>query len=201
MSSIETTLLLLLCNVSRIIGIPLSKTHSGSFDSVNTTTSFGTERNSFHHSNSMDSLIHKKTKSSRAQPKGKASIPRRKENGKTYDSLMESASAVTTFSACDRNKELSRSYPEVATQLESTQSVTEVHKRKIPINYDETSRKCVGDESHSRHSRGNGSPELQKNGKISNNFLVDIEPETISGLTDHVHGEHSLHAVSVSSYM
>lgn len=88
----------------------MSLTRSGSFDSVNTAASTGTEHPFIYRSNSMDSLILKKTHSSHAH--SKSSPPKRREEGKTYVALVESASVQTSFSACDRKSEFSHSYPE-----------------------------------------------------------------------------------------
>lgn len=99
-------------------GGSMSQARSESFDSVNTTTSAGTERPLIQkRSNSMDSLILKKSHSSN-EPHSKSNRLKGRENGKTYRPLVGSDSVTT--SVCDRNMGFSHSYPEATPPSTST---------------------------------------------------------------------------------
>ncbi len=86
----------------------MPQARSESFDSITTATSTGTERPLIPHSNSMDSLILKKKSQS------KSSQPKRKENGRRYNHLVESSSVKTLFSTCDKGDEFSHTFLDVA---------------------------------------------------------------------------------------
>ena len=160
----------------------MSQTHSGSFNSVNTTTSFGLEGHSVYRSNSLDSITHKLSNGTQTPPKTRDSAHRRKESGKTYDALEETSSVATSYSACDGLTETCRTHSNDAAC-------------NIPAKCGEASSELLESDSQSRHDTVIGNLRLQSDKKPSKNFPVKVDPEMI-GFPDSVNADDTPHAVS-----
>ena len=84
---------------------------SSSLNSISTAVSFGSEGHFLAHSNSMDNLLHKKqSKSNTVKSKCNPPSKKKKENGKVYDTLLDSASVVTAFSNYVTEKSCGRDF-------------------------------------------------------------------------------------------
>ncbi len=100
---------------SLIAGCVSFHTRSASFDSILTSTSYGTEQQYLAHSNSMDSLLHKgHSKSTAVQSKGQLSLRKKKENGRVYNTLIDSESVMgtITYTPPDSDHEFTQSLPD-----------------------------------------------------------------------------------------